>query len=55
MDKKVLERRKELIQLIEDVLRNHYDYPAQTILMKLEDAGVEIMKHDEVEDDNVSS
>ena len=38
------ERRGELVQIIEDVLRNHYDYPANTILMKLEDAGVQIMK-----------
>ena len=37
-------RRQELTRLIEDVLRNHYDYPAITILMKLEDAGVQIMK-----------
>lgn len=32
-------KRSEAIKIIEDVLRAGYDYPANTILMKLEDAG----------------
>lgn len=51
--KEVLARRGELIKIIEHVLKNHYDYPAVTILMHLEDAGVQIMKpKDENERDN---
>jgi hypothetical protein len=33
-------KRSEAIKIIEECLRHPYDYPAVTILMKLEDAGM---------------
>lgn len=33
-------KRKDAVQIIEDVLRGAYDYPALTILDKLENAGM---------------
>jgi len=34
-----LKQRADAIRIIENVLRNHYDYPATTIMMHLEDNG----------------